>query len=112
MMIYANVGKSKQKQKPRKEREEYAAWLDKHKVSSSKPKKAKPDTNWKYTLSVPAERSTKNIPSLNSGMAVAPAKPIKVYTGGDMIGIGQLHKSNAIPIFRKQDAEDLARMRR
>lgn len=34
------------------------------------------------------------------------------YTGDEMIGIGQLHKSNAIPVFRTEDAKDLARMRR
>lgn len=34
------------------------------------------------------------------------------YTGNEMIGIGQLHKSNAVPVFRTEDAKDLARMRR
>jgi len=29
-----------------------------------------------------------------------------------MLGIGQLHKSNAIPIFKQADAVDLANMRR
>jgi hypothetical protein len=66
-----------------------------------------------YKLSAPVGRSTShNIPSLNSGAGVATLAPAKVYTGDKMIGIGQLHKSNAIPIFRKEDAEDLARMRR
>ena len=36
----------------------------------------------------------------------------KVYTGTEIIGIGQMHKSNAVPIRRKQDAKDLANMRR
>lgn len=35
-----------------------------------------------------------------------------VYTGSAMLGIGQLHKSNAVPIFAEQDAVDIARMRR
>jgi hypothetical protein len=29
-----------------------------------------------------------------------------------MLGIGQLHKSNAVPVFRTEDAADIARMRR
>jgi len=34
------------------------------------------------------------------------------YTGSEMIGIGTLHKSNAVPIFRKEDAVEQAQMRR
>jgi len=64
-----------------------------------------------YNLGVPVERSTRQYKSVDTGGNAALA-PAKVYTGSDMIGIGQLHKSNAIPIFRKSDAEDLAKMRR
>lgn len=54
------------------------------------------------------------IPSLNNGRDMTPAvkAPDKVYTGTEMLGIGQMHKSNAVPIFRQQDAKDLANMRR
>jgi len=65
-----------------------------------------------YSLPIPEGRSTKHIKSLGTVGGVATLAPAKVYTGSDMIGIGQLHKSNAIPIFRKSDAEDLAKMRR
>jgi len=65
-----------------------------------------------YSLAVPNNRSTAHIKSLNSSAGVAPLKPVPVYTGDKMIGIGQLHKSNAIPVFRSEDIEDLARMRR
>jgi hypothetical protein len=64
-----------------------------------------------YNLGVPVERSTRQYKSVDTGGNAALA-PAKVYTGSDMIGIGQLHKSNAIPIFKKSDAEDLAKMRR
>ena len=36
----------------------------------------------------------------------------KVYTGDKMIGIGTLHKSNAVPVFSSDDAKDIAKMRR
>lgn len=36
----------------------------------------------------------------------------KVYTGDKMLGIGQLHKSNSVPVFRQEDAVDIAKMRR
>lgn len=41
-------------------------------------------------------------------------KPIegKQYTGSAMLGIGTLHKSNAVPIFSQEDAKEQARMRR
>jgi hypothetical protein len=65
-----------------------------------------------YKLSAPPGRTTStHIPSRNTG-GNAILAPAKVYTGSEMIGIGQLHKSNAIPIFKKSDAEDLAKMRR
>ena len=67
-----------------------------------------------YNLSSTNDRaSTRHIPSLDTGHSGALCtKEIPKYTGPELIGIGQLHKSNGIPIFRKQDAEDLARMRR
>jgi hypothetical protein len=65
-----------------------------------------------YKLSTPPGRTTStHIPSRDTG-GNATLAPAKVYTGSEMIGIGQLHKSNAIPIFKKSDAEDLAKMRR
>lgn len=40
------------------------------------------------------------------------APPTKVYTGDAMLGIGTMHKSNAVPVFSTDDAKDLATMRR
>lgn len=60
----------------------------------------------------PSHRSTADIPSLDSGIGVATKRESPTYTGSAMIGIGQMHKSNAVPIFKQQDAEDLAKMRR
>ena len=54
----------------------------------------------------------KNIPSLVTPGGNCSAKEIKQYTGTEMLGIGQLHKSNAVPVFRTEDATDIARMRR
>lgn len=34
------------------------------------------------------------------------------YTGDKLMGIGIMHKSNLIPIFKQEDAEEIARMRR
>jgi hypothetical protein len=39
-------------------------------------------------------------------------KEPSVYTGTEIIGIAQMHKSNAVPIRTKKHAEEIARMRR
>lgn len=60
----------------------------------------------------PPGRETKVYPSLNSDRGVAVKQDVQHYTGDNMLGIGQLHKSNSVPVFRKEDAEDQAKMRR
>ena len=66
-----------------------------------------------YKLSAPVGRSTSHhIPSLSTtGGSTAPVAH-KEYTGTKMLGIGQLHKSNAVPVFCNQDAVDISKMRR
>ena len=39
-------------------------------------------------------------------------KADKIYTGDEIIGIATMHKSNAVPIRGKKQAEEVARMRR
>lgn len=63
-----------------------------------------------YSLKLP--RETPNYPSLNSGYHDTSKKDIPVYTGTAMIGIGTLHKSNAVPVFSTEEASEMARMRR
>jgi hypothetical protein len=65
-----------------------------------------------YSLQAPPGRETKHIPSRGDGLGTAAMAEPKVYTGDKILGIGQLHKSNAVPVFRSEDAEDIARMRR
>ena len=70
------------------------------------------DTNT-AKLTTPAGRETVHYPS-----RVTPGgdctKPVRgnVYTGTKMLGIGTLHKSNAVPIFTDEEAKDQATMRR
>lgn len=51
-------------------------------------------------------------PSRDSGNSVAALKPSPVYTGNKILGIGTLHKSNAVPVFSNEEALDIAKMRR
>jgi len=65
-----------------------------------------------YKLSAPPGRSTSNnIPSrVTEGGSTAPVH--KVYTGTKILGIGTMHKSNAVPIFSDEQAVEISRMRR
>ena len=67
-----------------------------------------------YSLNTPIGRTnTHHIKSLNTGHSgPVSSKPAQKYTGSKMLGVGQLHKSNAVPVFCDQDAIDIARMRR
>lgn len=64
------------------------------------------------TLDLHKERSTSNIPSRDSGLGVAVKKEANTYTGDKLIGIGNLHKSNLVPVFKEDEAKDLSSMRR
>lgn len=67
-----------------------------------------------YKLSAPPGRTTSDhIPSLDTGHTGAiRSKDIPQYTGTKIIGIGTMHKSNAVPIFTDEQAKDISTMRR
>lgn len=111
MIIYTYQKSKKRKNMNKKERELLASWEEikqKYALKTKVPKNVQA-----YTQPKPHIRETPKIPSLNSHAGVA-TKPIqgKVYTGSAMLGIGTLHKSNAVPIFSADDAKDQASMRR
>lgn len=57
-------------------------------------------------------RETARLPSrVTPGGSTAAAAPFQ-YTGTKMLGVGQMHKSNAVPIFSDDEAQDIAKMRR
>lgn len=67
-----------------------------------------------YKLSTPVGRSTGHeIASLDTGhVGAVRSKEIPQYTGTKIIGIGTMHKSNAVPVFSDEQAVDISRMRR
>lgn len=40
------------------------------------------------------------------------SKPSPTYTGEKVVGIGTMHKSNMVPIFSDEEAQDISKMRR
>lgn len=66
-----------------------------------------------YTLSAPAGRETQRIASRDTGHSGAVrTKDIPQYTGTKILGIGTMHKSNAVPIFSDEEAKAISTMRR
>ena len=123
--MYSTTGKKKGRKKfasaehARKARELDESWKQLQKkwnVEAEDRKKkralsAEPLTG-NYSLTTPAGRSTRHIPSLNSGLGVATLVPAKVYTGDKVKGIATMHKSNAVPVFSNEEAIDISKMRR
>ena len=96
-------------------RELAASWTDLQQrwgVTQTAAIKKKSAVPLEYSLSVPKDRSTAHIKSVGATGGIASLAAQKVYTGDKIIGVGQLHKSNAVPVFSKDDAIDIARMRR
>ena len=65
-----------------------------------------------YTPSPVFRRETEKIASLPFTGAPCVKPEQKVYTGSAIKGIGTMHKSNAVPIFSDEEAQDIAKMRR
>ena len=116
----STTGKQKGKKKFRnaeeaqRARELEASWqnLEKKWAAVSKPASKKKPEKLEYSLSSPENRSTKHIKSLGTGVGVATLAPAKVYSGNKVLGVVVLHKSNLVPVFNHQAAEDAAKMRR
>lgn len=115
------LGKHKSKVKFRsseeakKARELQTLWEENQKKwAKLSPKVTIPkNKSYRYTLSGPVGREAQNIPSKpDTHLGAVNIKPNQHYTGDKMIGIGTLHKSNAVPIFNDSEAKDISKMRR
>lgn len=93
--------------KTRKLRQSWSDILEKYDVKSESKAQFKKST---YSLKIPRETVKHQSLESNSGSCAKPEQ--NVYTGENMIGIATLHKSNGVPIFRQEDAEDVSKMRR
>ena len=119
----STTGKKKGKQKfrnaeqARKAREQEESWkqlLKKHGIEQEgrKRKRALEAPVMEPLKVAPYRRETQKINSLPFTGGVCTKAPDKVYTGDKILGIGTMHKSNAVPIFSSEDAEAIAKMRR
>ena len=114
MIIYQNTPKRKKRKPTAKQRELAQSWqklLEKYDV---KPAKKLDTKSIHKSPTIPEHRRTvfDGARSVDTGAGIAVKSPVNQYTGDAMLGIGQLHKSNAVPVFRKEDAIDQSKMRR
>ena len=65
-----------------------------------------------YSLTIPEGRNTTaHIKSVDTG-GNAVLRPSPIYTGTKVKGIATMHKSNAVPVFSDEEAQDISKMRR
>ena len=103
----------------RKYRELQSDWHDLQKKwgveqEQKKRKRAMAAEPLVYSLNTPIGRTnTHHIKSLDTGhFGTVSSKPTPKYTGNKILGIGTMHKSNAVPVFSDEEAQDISRMRR
>lgn len=121
----STTGKRKGKQKfasaehARKARELNESWkeLQKKWAVEAEDKKRKramsaESLSGYYSLKIPDGRNTtSHIKSVNTG-GNAILRPSPIYTGTKVKGIATMHKSNAVPVFSDEEAQDISKMRR
>jgi hypothetical protein len=99
----------------RKAREMAENWRElksRHEIEEVKKKRSLSAKPYKPPKLDYRGRDDPKIPSVETTMDPCLKAPEKVYTGNKILGIGTMHKSNAIPIFSNEQAKDISTMRR
>ena len=121
----STTGKRKGKQKfasaehARKARDLDESWKELQKkwgIEADEKKRTRglsaPSLSSSYSLKIPEGRdTTAHIKSVDTG-GNAVLKPSPIYTGTKVKGIATMHKSNAVPVFSDEEAQDISKMRR
>lgn len=116
-MIYVSLKPKKKKQKyasaehKKKELEAQAIQQKMYKdwgIKDTKVSKSK--TEYKMNTSYRGSDQTVNSVTFTGG--ICKKKEDKKYTGTLIVGVSQMHKSNAVPVIDEQHIKDIARMRR
>ncbi len=110
MIIHSHVPKRKPRKPTAYQRQLASEWNEI--VKKHEPKKPVKYNAVTWQPAKPFVRETKHYPSLNTGNVAATKAEPKVYTGDKVLGIATLHKSNAVPVFKKEEAVEISSMRR
>lgn len=60
----------------------------------------------------PPGRESAKLPSKVTPGGSTAKRDAQQYTGTKMLGVATMHKSNTVPVFSEQEAEEIAKMRR
>ena len=105
--------KFKSAEEKRRYEENQRSWEQlKAKYAPKKPIKAVADSSWSAGVVVPVGRESNRLPSRTTSGGGAFHRSNLKYTGDKIVGIGMMHKSNFVPVFKAEEAKDLASMRR
>lgn len=66
----------------------------------------------KVTGALKTPDMSNRIPSLETDVCDTSRKDVPKYTGENLLGIAVMHKSNLVPVFKKEQAVEISRMRR
>tara|TARA_B100000683_G_C12285440_1_gene471709 strand:+ start:329 stop:724 length:396 start_codon:yes stop_codon:yes gene_type:complete len=117
-MTTTNYKKRKQKGRTKKDIEAqkyHDKWLRKMGAHPDQIKESKKNNASVSILSVPDYRSSGNsVPTSDviPGGSTAPQER-QIYSGERrLLGVATMHKSNMVPVFDRDDAKDIAQMRR
>ena len=108
-----NHGKSKRKTNKKQQRSisEHEAWLRKRGLADDQIQARKSKT--KFSISEPSMYIRKpDLPPVSNYVGNGYKREEKTYTGTLIKGVATMHKSNAVPVINKQQAEEISRMRR
>lgn len=109
-LIHTHIPKRKARKPNAKQRQLASDW--EALLKKYEPKKPVASNVKAYVPPKPFVRETPKIPSLDTGYHDCTKKEKQTYTGTAILGIGTLHKSNAVPVFSQDDAIEISRMRR
>jgi hypothetical protein len=88
------------------------SWAKFKPFSSNKPKSAVIKSGPVVTQPYIRDTGPRIASRADSQLGPVASKPVQCYTGTKILGIGTMHKSNAVPIFSSEEAEDISKMRR
>ncbi len=93
---------------------EWTAIKARHGVDDLARKSTRALTSRNYVPPAPTHRCADEprLPSLATTWSQCSKPEVKIYTGDKITGISTMHKSNAVPVFSKEAAIDIAKMRR
>lgn len=113
------VSAKKRKELKKRKEEQLAALKKEHSEAANRtlfgkkcPPKLPTRGDYKPTERVGRAAERNELPSLKTNVCSTAKIETPKYTGDNLIGIALMHKSNYVPIFKKEDAVSVAKMRR